>query len=400
MKKLFLPALFFLMAVCAAGVSQGQTADSMPATKTYRVGVFAPLYLDSVFSASGNFRYTQGIPKFITPAVDFINGFQIALDSLVLDSSIKLETYIYDTKSYSAPLLSLIKNKKLDKLDLLVGPVRDLPYRMLADYAISKHTPFVSVAYPNDGGITSNPYTIILNSTLRAHCEAIYSYILQDHGTDKIFLCRKKGAQEDRVAGYFRSLNDREGKPLLNIQTINFDSTITASQLQSKLDSNRQSIIIGGSLDESFAAKLAYACRDISDQYPLTLIGMPNWDGIKIFSKKDEFKDFPIYYTTPYFNSKNDDYSRMLIDAYRRKLNGNPSDLAYKGFECARMFIKLITEHPTDYMSHLNDKNLKIFTDFNFKPVSVKGTSLVPDYIENKHLYFVRILNGSLYKAW
>jgi hypothetical protein len=68
-----------------------------------------------------------------------------------------------------------------------------------------KNIPFISATYPNDGGITANPNVVLLNSTLKAHCEAIYSDILQNHGTDKIYLCRKKGTQEDKICGLFEN---------------------------------------------------------------------------------------------------------------------------------------------------------------------------------------------------
>jgi len=397
MKKILLPAFIFAIAICS--LSNATAQDSLPKLKTYKVGIFAPLYLDSVFSTAGNFRYSQGMPKFITPAVDFINGFQLGLDSLQIDNA-TVEAYIYDTKSYTTPLSSLVKNKKLDQLDLLIGPVKDQEYKLLADFALAKNIPFISAAYPNDGGITSNPFTVILNSTLKAHCEAIYTYILQSHSTDKIFLCRKKGQQEDRVAGYFKALNEQEGKPFLTINTITVDSSISSEFLQRKLDSNRQSIIIGGSLEEGFATGLANACNDLRQTYQTILIGMPNWDSFKSFAKKDDFEEFPVYYTTPYYNGKTDNYSRMLIDGYNKKLKGKPSDMAFKGFECAQLFVKLLTKYPNDFMSHINDKNMKIFTDYNFKPVSIKGTSTVPDYFENKHLYFMSILNGVYSKAW
>ena len=89
----------------------------------------------------------------------------------------------------------------------------------LADFALQKNIPFISATYPNDAGITGNPFLVIMNSTLKAHCDAIYSYILQNHGTDKIYLCRKKGAQEDMVASYFKQMNEQDGKPLLPIET-------------------------------------------------------------------------------------------------------------------------------------------------------------------------------------
>jgi len=398
MKRFFLlvftfAALFFVQHATA------QTEPPAPAIKTYRIGVFAPLYLDSVFSSAGNFRYTQGVPKFIIPAVDFVNGVQLGLDSLKTGEA-NVEAYIYDTKSYKEPLASLIKSKKLDNLDMIMGPVRDMEYKLLADFAGTKHIPFISAAYPNDGGITANPFVIILNSTLKAHCEAIYSFLLQDHGTDKILLCRKKGQQEDRVAAYFKAINEQDGKPLLNIQTVNFDSSLTSDMLKKKLDSNRNSIIIGGSLDEGFAAKLAHACDELDEQYPLTLIGMPNWDNFKSFSKKDEFEGFPIYFTTPYYNAKTDNYSRMLTNGYSQKLKGKPSDMAFKGFECVQSFVRTLIHYPDDFMSHLNDKDYALYSEYKIKPVMLKKDNAVPDYFENKHLHFIKILNGKMTKAW
>ncbi len=397
MYKRLLVALVMLLTVVSFKAT-AQT-DSFRLFPTYRVGIFAPLYLDSVFGSTNTFKYKQGIPKFILPAVEFVQGAQVALDSMKLGGE-NVKAFIYDTKSYTKDLDYLIQNKALDSLDLIIGSVRDADFKDLADFALQKNIPFISATYPNDGGITNNPFTVIVNSTLKAHCEAIYSYILQNHGTDKIVLCRKKGIQEDRVAAYFKQLNEQDGKALLNIQTINFDSTLNADFLQKKLDSNRNTVIIGGSLDESFASSLSLAAFDLRASYPITLIGMPNWDGFTSLYKKEVFEDFPIYFTSPYYNNKWDAFSKILIGAYAKKYKGKPSDMAYKGFETVYTFTKMLTEFPNDMMSHINDKNYKVFCDYNYKPVMLKKGASAPDYFENKHLYFIKIQNGAITKAW
>ena len=393
-RRFLLGAVFFIIATSNL---QAQNADS----KIYHVGIFAPLYLDSVFSNTGTFLYKQGIPKFITPALDFVQGAEIAFDSMDI-SNATIRATVYDTKSTTQSVASLIKNKKLDSLDLIIGSVKDAEYKQLANFALIKNITFISATYPNDGGVAHNPYLVILNSTLKSHCEAIFSYLVQNHGTDRIFLCRRKeGVQDDKIAACFKELNEQDGKPLLSIQTINYDSTVNYDQLKSKLDSNRQTVIIGGSLDEKFATSLAYACNDLHLEYPLTLIGMPNWDSFKALMNKDALADFPVYFTTPYFNSKWDAYSKMLISAYAQRYRGKPSDLSFKGFECAYLFTKLLALYPNDnLMNHLNDKTYKVFSDFNFRPVELKKENTSPDYYENKHLYFIKILNGTTSKAW
>lgn len=389
---------FFILLFCFAILKANAQTDSLKVKATYRVGIFAPLYLDSVFS-NNTFKYKQGVPKFIVPSVEFIQGAQIALDSLKTGKD-DVMAFIYDTKSYTKPISHLIKNKILDSLDLIIGSVKDADYKQLADFALIKNIPFVSATYPNDGGITANPFTIIMNATLKAHCEAIYSYLLQNHGTDKIYLCRKKGTQEDKVASYFKMINEQDGKALLNIETVNTDSVFTSSFLQARLDSNRQSIIIGGSLDEDFATELASACYKLFPTYPITLIGMPNWDAFYSLRRKADFEDFPIYFTTPYYNNKWDGYSKMLGAAYLKKYKIKPSDMAFKGFEAVYLFTKLLTKYPNDFINHVNDKSFKVFCDYNIKPVLLKKENTVPDYFENKHLYFIKILNGAKSKAW
>lgn len=364
----------------------------------YRVAVFAPLYLDSVFENS-QLRSEKTIPKFIMPAVDFVQGAQIAFDSMKLFNE-RVEAYIYDTKSFYQPIPWLIQNKLLDSLDLIIGSVRETDYKQLSDFSEKKKIPFISATYPNDGGVTGNENLVIMNSTLKAHCEGIYSYILQNHGTDKIILLKKAGQQEDKIVSYFKALNEQEGRPLLNIQTVHIDSTITPYFFKARLDTNKRTVIIAGSLDEDFAKTVSDAAFAVYKTYPLVLIGMPNWDGFKIFMAKNAYKDFPIHFTTPYYNSKTNWYNTLLTNEYMKRYKAKPSDMAYKGFETAYLFTKLLLKYPNDLLTHLNDKSLTIFNEYNFRPVYLKKNARDPDYMENKHLYVMKILNGAIIREW
>lgn len=394
-RRFFTVGLFFIAVFnCTAILAQVDSANRPP----LKVGIFAPLYLDSVFS-NNTFRYKQALPKFISPAVDFIRGTQLALDSLQSGTD-HIEATIYDSKSFPQPVSWLIQNKKLDSLQLIIGSVKDADFVQLAGFALQKNIPFISATYPNDAGITGNPFLVIVNSTLRSHCEAIYSYILQKHGTDKIYLCRQKGVQEDMVASYFRQINEQDGKPLLQMSILNFENNLTAAFLKTKLDSNENNVLIGASMDETFAGNIAKACLELRKTYPVTLIGMPTWDGFASLTKKNALTDLPVYYTSPYFNSKTDDYSRWINETYRKKYKTYPGDMVFKGFESVYLFTRLRAKYSDGFMGNINDKSMKVITDFNFRPVTVKKDNLQPDYFENKHLYLIRLLNGSISKAW
>lgn len=395
MRHLSLFLLAFIL--CTGQLAFGQK-DSAVTRTTYRVGIFAPLYLDSVFN-NNTFRYSKSVPRFIVPALEFVQGAEIALDSMPMGPE-NITATIFDTRSYTQPVSALIQSNKLDSLQLLIGNVRDPEYRQLADYAQLKKIPFISVTYPNDGGVTNNPYLVIINSTLKAHCESIYSYLLQNHGTDKLYLCRKAGTKEDMIVSYLQDANQRDGRPLLDLQVLNMDDAITADSLKARLDSNRKSIIIGCSLDEDFASGLANACYKLFKTYPITLFGMPNWDGMTSLFKKGALTDFPVYFTSPYYNNKLSAGSRMVTNAYNRKYKTKPSDMAFKGFESVFFFMQLLKKYPDNPMDHLNDRSIPSICEYNFRPVSVKKDNPAPDYFENRHIYFIKLQNGILSKAW
>ena len=326
-----------------------------------------------------------------------MQGAHIAFDTLSLNGNLA-EAFIYDTRYYTHSIASLIQNGKLDSIDLIIGSVKDPDYHELADFAKKKHIVFVSATYPNDGGVSENPYVFIVNSTLKAHCEGIFSYLLQKHGTDKIYIVKRKG--DDRIENYFRNINYTDGKLLLNIRTIMIDSTISSYSLAHRIDTTQPAVIIGASLDEGFAKSLADACYPIQKRHPLMLIGMPNWDGFRSLYKKDAYKDFPIRFTTPHYEAKDNPFDSLLIKKYFQNYRAKPSDMAYKGFGITWYFANLLLQYPNDYISHLNDTALAPFHDFNFRPVYNSKQHSIVDYYENKHLFIMEILNGDILREW
>lgn len=389
MKKI----LFFgiLLGIASHSFCQNITPSSV---RKKKIAVFAPLYLDSVFN-NNTYKYNnKNFPKFVLSGLEFVQGIEISLENYPITDN-PIETYIYDTKSTLKSIANLISNNELDSMDLIIGSVRDNELTQLASFSKQKQIPFISATFPNDGGITDNPYMLIVNSTLKSHCEAIFSKLLINNESDKIFLVRKSGNQEDRVANYFNAINKPDNKNLLNIKTIKLDSNYAI--IKNQLDSTKKNFIIGGSLDEAFATDLAAALKPLLKKYNITLIGMPNWDGFTAFGKnaKPETKDVPVIFTAPYFNDKSDSCSKKLFELFNSKYKGNPSEIAYKGFEMIYVFSRILNSYTTDFFNHVNEKRFKLFTEFNFTPITLDKSSPEIDYFENKHLYFIKRINGS-----
>lgn len=364
--------------------------------KTYRVAIFAPLYLDSVFTGN-KLRSQTSIPMFTVGGMDFIQGAQIALDTLNLNGK-HVEAFIFDSKSTTQPVLSLIRNRKLDNMDLIIGSVKEPEFGLLAQFAAQRNIPFVSATYPNDGGFRNNPFLIIINSTLKAHCEGIFSYIMQKHGTDNIYLIKKRN--DNRIDNYFREINYEDERQLLKIKTIMLDSSISTAGLRYLVDTTKPIVIIGASLNQAFSQKLADAIYPISKTNKVVFIGMPNWDGFESFYKKDAYPDFPIRYTTPHYVEKNNALVKYLDEKYFQLYRATPSDMVEKGFETTFDFTSILINYSRSFMENINDTLYAPLHDFNFRPVIYDKMNKSPDYYENKHLFIMQILNGEVVREW
>ena len=366
------------------------------APEKIKIGIFAPLYLDSIFK-NNQFQFGKKFPRFALPGIDFMQGAEIALDSFPVDGA-AMEVYFYDSKSDSNSIDMLIEGNRLDSLSLLICAIKDDELTKLAAFAKQKKILLLSATYPNDAGITQNPFFIIANPTLKSHCEAIFSYLIQTYSEEKIMLVRQSGAQEDRVADYLNTINRPDNKALLPIKTYLLDSNLYL--IKNNLDSTKKNIIIGGSLDETFARNLATVLAGQAKKYDITLIGMPNWEGFATFNKdnKPALKEFPIYYTSPYFNKKTDEYSKRILETYLNKYKGKPTEYAYKGFEFCFVLSRLMAAHGNAFMQHLNNNDIHLFTPFNIQPIKLKKNQPL-DYYENKHLFILKKLNGTVEKV-
>ncbi len=370
-------------------VTTGLPALTQDAVKKYRVGIFASLYLDSSFTGS-TYKFSNQMPRYLLPGLDFVQGALMAADSI--NSNVPLEVMVYDLRSADQSLDKLRSRNSFDSLDLMIGSVSGAEYRTLADLALLKNIPFVSATFPNDGGVTNNPFTIIVNSTLPAHCEAIYNFIMRTNPTANLVYVRRKGTQEDRLASYFAKYNKgSNGAALLKWKTLNLNDNFTTADLTPQLDSLKTNVLICGSLDEAFGLNLLNVAQKIHKTYPMELIGMPTWDGMKDITKP-EYKDLSLFYTATFFNTGTvaaTNFTKGFTDL----TYGRPSDVAYRGYELTRLFVQLLLRYNTQLMQHLNERTYRSFTEFDFKPV-LNGTSGKPDYFENKRIYILKRSNN------
>lgn len=394
--RLFLLASIFVWPNSTVLVAQDST-KLVPATPTVKekpvVAVLLPLYLDSAFDGGGQYRFGKQFPRYMLPGLEFYEGMQLAIDSLKKEN-LAIDIHVIDTRS-ARNIGEILQQPAVQQANLLIAHVANNEIRPLADFATKKQVPFINVNVPNDAGVINNPFMVILNSTLATHCEGIFKFLQKNYNTAPIIVFRKAGAQEDRLKAYLTEVeNSTTGTPV-KLKYVTLPSNFQAENLLPYLDSNRVTMAVAGSLDEQFARNLSSQLAALNKTYPVRVMGMPTWDGIREFDKP-EYRDLEIFYTTPFNPIRTDSLSESINTYFKDNLYSRPSDMVFRGYETIYRFGKLLVEQGSNIASGLGEKKYRVFTDFDIQPVLLNKQQQQLDYFENKKMYIIKKLNGGV----
>jgi hypothetical protein len=375
--SLLYTTLFVLLLSCFAK-TYAQTTSTIQVAK--KVVVFIPLEIDAAFNGPDYILGNNNLPKTMLPGLDFYNGVLMAIDSLK-KSNASLDIRIIDTKQKNTSLVTILSDSSIQKTALIISAVTNrADTKLIADFALTHQTPMVSAIFPNDAGVTNNPFFTVLNPTLKTQCEAISNYIQNNFAKNTILYCKKKGATEDYIQSIIVDNNSKTAKSFLNIEV---EDSIMFSDLAPYLDSTKQNILLCGSLKESFGSALVRILNE-NPAYKATVIGMPTWDGDKSLNTPN----VEIIYASPYNFNGNEKLLKQLSAAYKLKYLGRPSDQFFKGYETLLYFTNTLLSNP-----------IHVFNSLKLVPVYNSSIKSQIDYQENKNLYFFRKQNGQVKSA-
>ncbi len=384
--------LIFFFSARAQTDSATTPAHSGPRPK---VGIFIPLYLDSVFTPSGTYRYSTNIPKYVLSGLEFYSGVRLALDSLQ-DAGAGVEVFVIDTKDRTRTLQQAI-DEEVPNAALLIGMVSGKEsvgeLRTLAEAAHKHNVPFISATYPNDGGITGNPSLVIVNSTLKSHTLAVYKYLQRSYYDNNIVVFRKPGTQEDKMKAALNEANQKTGGLPLKMQVVDLPDDATIDDITPYLDSTRKNAIYCATLDIDFGTNLLRRLSNLKDQYTTTVFGMPTWDGLPL--NKSDFKGIEVIYTTPFVTASgaNPRLVTSLANKFKARSRSRASDMVYRGYEITLRYISNLLSH-IDQIVDLSDIDGKVFSDFDIQPIKLRPQNDQPDYYENRKIYFIKKVDG------
>jgi ABC-type branched-subunit amino acid transport system substrate-binding protein len=298
-----------------------------PVTHIPVVSLILPFELDKLDLTSAA---TRGNLSQADLAVDYYQGFKLALDSLT-GKGYNFKLQVYDSKSDASQAHSLANNPKVRNSDLIVGPVfpESIKAFMASMYGMNK--PVISPLSPAQPAEFKNNNLITVEPPLEYHAWRVAQYIHERVKPVKVFVLRSGYSEENKFITPFKKAIDSVSHKHIQVvylTVVKGDLSAIIPQLNNKV----QNVFIVPATDQAFLTVCLAALDKLSQAYPVTLFGHPNWAKFS-YLQASVLQRLKTHITASDKIDYKADDTNQFIKAYRAAYHLEPTDYAIKGFD-------------------------------------------------------------------
>ncbi|WP_411274433.1 ABC transporter substrate-binding protein [Daejeonella sp.] len=304
-------------------------------------------------------------------AVDFYQGFKLALDSLS-SAGHNYKLQVLDTQDQEARIVNLARAASVKENDLIVGPVFPDAISTFSEFFEKNASKLiVSPLAASMPAQFKNPNLITVNNTVDQHGWKIADFINRNYKPEavNIVLVNTKKWDDEKfsapVRKFLRELSKDKFKVIERPNAIG---------LQTYLSNSKNNLVILASSERTFLIPIIDKLHQLLvEKYKIELFGHPNWikatflDGFKMQALKTKF-------SSSYFVDYKESNVRYFVARYRNEYGFEPSEFSFKGFDVGYFLGGLLKKYGKDYASHLTTETYNgLHNDFRFSKDPTTG---------------------------
>ena len=399
------------------------------AQDTCRVALMVPLYLEQVdetfVDAEPSNDLLKNEPfKFL----QFYEGFMIAADSAVSSRCMNLDLRVYDVDNTVSKADSALVDPWLASADLIVGPFYIKPFEVVKNFAVENNIPIVNPITPRSNIVDNHPNVIKVKPSMEGQLAPLDSILKRYYHANNVFIIRKNKDSDTTIVNKINEIalrnidsctyvpNKHIVKTIksyhkkwkylkidfqasdyltdnisldVNILSQNIDDSTaffnrvininyerdSLNFVKNYASSMRNNLFIVYGNDKVFANEIVNKVTKLIENYPVTVIMLPEWSKFEGLFNDNLMKIHAIYFDEGYI-----DYQGIRVQSFickfRNKYGTEPMDYAYQGFDIGWYFLNGLNtfgEQMLDYLPYYNIPLLH--TQFRFQEMS-EGSGL------------------------
>ena len=300
------------------------------------------------------YGYSTPALKKANIAVDFYQGFKLALDSLTaLGYNYKLQ--LFDSGDLPSESHSLAYNPQIRASDLIVGPIFPDDIKAFTSVLTSARKPIVSPLAPASPVTFNNQNLVTASPPLAYHAWATADYIAGSIKPKKIFILKSGFSEENEYVIPFKTAIDSLGKKRIKVNQLTVVHG-NLSNLVPQLSLTEQNVFIIPSTNQPFLMVTLRTLDSLGKKYPVTVFGHPSWADFS-FLKADLLQRLKTHITSSNQINYKAPATLTFMRNYRKTYHAEPSDYAIKGFDEGLYFGRLLGEDK-DGLKNLGQNNI------------------------------------------
>ncbi|MGB0882161.1 MAG: LysM peptidoglycan-binding domain-containing protein [Vicingaceae bacterium] len=349
----------------------------------YTIGLMLPFYLDENDEMIDNRSALS--KKSIYPkskiAIEFYNGFLLALDSITTDSS-QFKVFIYDTKGNdSLRIKNILLKPELAQLDLIVGPLFYNNFMQASAFAKANQIPIVSPVKQNNKLLLGNQFIFKAIPSKSTTLNKVSKMVVDSFKTDNLLAIEYEKAKEKALVDIY--VKDYNAQLMMGDDTTIYSSVkvlkinTNLSDIVANLKMDKNNVIFVPASGQTFVTNLFNLLSNTLNKkayknYRVTLIGMEEWlkyENIDL----EYFQLLNVHFCA----TKNIDYKNFNTNIFIKKhletTSTYPSKNTFLGYDIAYYFGSALINNGSLFTpnSLLEYKGMAI--NFNFYKTGIES---------------------------
>lgn len=294
--------------------------------------------------------------------IQFYEGALMALDSLRAEG-MNAEFFVYDIDEDTLNSLRLIRDKSLQDMDLIIGPLFSAPFSIISDYAAHHGIPVINPLSQRDEIVEGNPWVFKLIPSSVDRMKAVSTFALEQYSNPRLIVLHRQVEREIRVADSFITVLN-ETLPRFERDTGDYKllsgSYVSTAKLREVLHPDRMNVLYTLSSDQVYVLNFLRNISIIAKDYPLIIFGLPSWPE---FTGMEA--DYLVNLNIHMYANTWVDYQRpevhTFVGGFRTRFGAEPDQYAFMGFDITRYFMSALLQYGKNFIPCLNEMKMNGF---------------------------------------
>lgn len=370
------------------------------ASKTYKVALLIPLYLNEVKNISVSRESIEKDRKAKSLSfIQFYEGFMLAVDSLQSSCGLNLELTVVDVTENVNTAQEALRQLRGKDLDVIVGPFFSKSFEAVQAYAKENEILIINPLSNREAIVEGNPYVVKLKPSVKGQLGQLSRLVRQEYADSKVFIIsQSKLSSADSLyldelerlmhqsvnpevmvtAESFLKYAANEGRRLKmgsripstieengrifatsdlkngSVTEARFENPVRRfvysaglKSFNNELSRVRNNLVIAYGNDNVFATQLLNNLNKSADRCPITLLTVSDWSSLDKLSVENLLKMNAIYFGDCFVDYNSLEVNQFVM-RFRQKYAVEPSEYAFRGFDAAWYFLNALMGYGHD----------------------------------------------------